>query len=113
MRDSSTRAHSVRAAPLLALVSAIALLSVVIAATAAHEGRERESLDRTLQAEERAVAVCDAFDAMTSIRPYRTTPMSVENALAELRRSAGTQFDPAVVSVFESVLAEERVSAAT
>jgi HD-GYP domain-containing protein (c-di-GMP phosphodiesterase class II) len=50
---------------------------------------------------------------MTSIRPYRTTPMSAENALAELRRSAGSQFDPAVVSVFESVLAEERFLAAT
>ena len=61
----------------------------------------------------RIIAVCDAFDAMTSIRPYRTTPMSAGNALAELRRSAGSQFDPAVVSVFESVLAEERVSAAT
>jgi HD-GYP domain-containing protein (c-di-GMP phosphodiesterase class II) len=61
----------------------------------------------------RIIAVCDAFDAMTSARPYRTTPMSAEDALAELRRSAGSQFDPAVVAVFESVLAEEHVSAAT
>ncbi|MBA3402070.1 MAG: hypothetical protein H0U05_08800 [Actinobacteria bacterium] len=35
---------------------------------------------------------------MTSARPYRT-PLTTEDALAELERVAGTQFDPAVVSV--------------
>jgi diguanylate cyclase (GGDEF)-like protein len=51
----------------------------------------------------RIIAVCDAFDAMISDRPYskrRTT----DQALAELRRCAGTQFDPAVVDVFERVV---------
>jgi two-component system cell cycle response regulator len=47
----------------------------------------------------RIVAVCDAFDAMTSTRPYRPA-LPVEEALAELRRCAGTQFDPAVVAAF-------------
>ena len=47
----------------------------------------------------RIVAVCDSFDAMTSNRPYRTA-MSAEGALSELRRCAGTQFDPAVVAAF-------------
>jgi two-component system, cell cycle response regulator len=47
----------------------------------------------------RIVAVCDAFDAMTTDRSYRQA-MSEEDALAELRRCAGTQFDPAVVDVF-------------
>jgi HD-GYP domain-containing protein (c-di-GMP phosphodiesterase class II) len=51
------------------------------------------------------IAVCDAFDAMRSTRPYRA-PMSVEGALAELRRCAGTQFDPTVVDAFCSVIAE-------
>ena len=37
--------------------------------------------------------VCDAFDAMTSDRPYRAA-RSADEALAELRRCAGTQFDP-------------------
>jgi HD-GYP domain-containing protein (c-di-GMP phosphodiesterase class II) len=45
----------------------------------------------------RIIAVCDAFDAMSSSRPYRPTPMSREGALAELRRCAGGQFDPEVV----------------
>ena len=60
----------------------------------------------------RIVAVCDAYDAMTSDRPYRAA-MSSSAALAELRRCAGSQFDPAVVEAFASVLAdrEERVAA--
>jgi diguanylate cyclase (GGDEF)-like protein len=44
----------------------------------------------------RIVAVCDAFQAMTSTRPYRNRRSAAE-AAAELRRSAGSQFDPAVV----------------
>src|SRR2546421_39461 len=47
----------------------------------------------------RIIAVCDAFDAMVTTRPYRIG-MSPEDALAELRRCAGTQFDPAVVDAF-------------
>jgi diguanylate cyclase (GGDEF)-like protein len=47
----------------------------------------------------RIITVCDAFDAMTSQRPY-AAPTSVDEALAELRRCAGTQFDPAVVEAF-------------
>ncbi len=45
----------------------------------------------------RIIAACDAFTAMTSARPYRAA-LSTEDALAELERFAGTQFDPAVVS---------------
>jgi diguanylate cyclase (GGDEF)-like protein len=47
----------------------------------------------------RIIAVCDAFDAMTSDRPYRPA-MTTDSALAELRRSAGTQFDAAIVEQF-------------
>ena len=47
----------------------------------------------------RIIAVCDAFDAMTSNRPYRTA-MSLEGALSELRRNVGDQFDPEVVEAF-------------
>jgi HD-GYP domain-containing protein (c-di-GMP phosphodiesterase class II) len=45
----------------------------------------------------RIFAVADAFDAMTSDRPYRR-PMSLAQARAELARCAGSQFDPAVVA---------------
>jgi HD-GYP domain-containing protein (c-di-GMP phosphodiesterase class II) len=47
----------------------------------------------------RIVAVADAFDAMTHDRPYRRA-RSVAEALEELRRHAGTQFDPDVLAAF-------------
>jgi two-component system cell cycle response regulator len=47
----------------------------------------------------RIIAVCDAYAAMTSERPYRQRVSEAE-ALAELQRCAGTQFDPTVVDVF-------------
>jgi diguanylate cyclase (GGDEF)-like protein len=53
----------------------------------------------------RIIAVCDSFDAMISNRPY-APPKTVDEALSELRRCAGTQFDPRIVSVFEQVLAD-------
>jgi diguanylate cyclase (GGDEF)-like protein len=53
----------------------------------------------------RIVAVCDAFDAMVSQRPYKP-PMPVADALEELRRCAGSQFDPAVVDAFALVVSE-------
>ncbi len=53
----------------------------------------------------RAIAVCDSFDAMTTDRPYRRA-LSVDVALAELRRVAGTQLDAAYVHAFEKVVAK-------
>ncbi len=47
----------------------------------------------------RIVAVCDAYHAMTSDRPYRTA-MQPADALTELERCAGSQFDPGIVEVF-------------
>jgi HD-GYP domain-containing protein (c-di-GMP phosphodiesterase class II) len=47
----------------------------------------------------RILLVCDAFHAMTSDRPYRKA-MPEEEALDELRRNAGAQFDPVVVEAF-------------
>jgi len=53
----------------------------------------------------RIMAVADAFDAMTSERPYRHQKTR-EQALAELQHEAGTQFDPAIVKVFVSLYAK-------
>jgi HD-GYP domain-containing protein (c-di-GMP phosphodiesterase class II) len=58
----------------------------------------------------RIVAVCDAFDAMTTRRPYNA-PRSVPDALGELRRCAGTQFDAEVVEAFCAALAARERSA--
>jgi HD-GYP domain-containing protein (c-di-GMP phosphodiesterase class II) len=49
--------------------------------------------------EARILAVIDAYDAMTSARPYRP-PLSHEAAAAELRKHSGTQFDPQCVEAF-------------
>ena len=49
--------------------------------------------------EGRILAVADAFDAMTSGRPYRR-PLSPRHAAEEIRRCAGTQFDPDVAAAF-------------
>jgi two-component system cell cycle response regulator len=51
----------------------------------------------------RIVAVCDAVSAMVSDRPYRDA-VDLPEALAELDRCAGTQFDPAVVAAARAVL---------
>jgi HD-GYP domain-containing protein (c-di-GMP phosphodiesterase class II) len=51
----------------------------------------------------RIIAVCAAFTAMLSPRPYRAG-RSRDEALAEIRLGAGTQFDPEVVRVFLTVV---------
>jgi diguanylate cyclase (GGDEF)-like protein len=56
------------------------------------------------------VFVCDAFSAMTSERPYALA-RSEADALAELRRNAGSQFSPAVVEAFLRAVAQEQVPA--
>ena len=59
----------------------------------------------------RIVSVCDAYDAMTSDRPYQRS-LGHDAALEELRRCAGTQFDPDVVEAFRRVSARQTADAA-
>jgi two-component system cell cycle response regulator len=53
----------------------------------------------------RIVAACDAFHAMTTARPYGTT-MTAEEAISEMRKAAGTEFDPRVVVALCEVVSE-------
>jgi diguanylate cyclase (GGDEF)-like protein/putative nucleotidyltransferase with HDIG domain len=55
----------------------------------------------------RVIAVCDAWRAMNEPRPYRA-PLPRREALAELRKHAGSQFDPQIVAVLEDLLDNER-----
>jgi putative nucleotidyltransferase with HDIG domain len=55
----------------------------------------------------RIIGVADAFDAMTSKRPYRSS-LSIKEALIELRKGAGKQFDPELVEVFIALRYEVR-----
>jgi HD-GYP domain-containing protein (c-di-GMP phosphodiesterase class II) len=68
----------------------------------------------TIPIEARICSVCDAFSAMTTDRSYRAA-MPVGQALAELRRCSGTQFDPDVVAILVEVVAadEPRLVAAS
>ena len=58
----------------------------------------------------RIVAVCDAFSAMVQARPYKTG-RSVADAVTEIERCAGTNFDPAVVEAFAAEIRSEQVPA--
>jgi HD-GYP domain-containing protein (c-di-GMP phosphodiesterase class II) len=57
----------------------------------------------------RIVAIADAYDAMTHDRPYKRA-MSHDSAIAELRRHAGTQFDPELVTLFCDLFARHAPS---
>jgi hypothetical protein len=48
----------------------------------------------------RILHVADAFEAMTAARPYRMVPLTREQAVAELRKFSGIQFDPQIVDAF-------------
>ena len=98
------------------LSAAPALVPVARIVRSSHERFDGDGYPDRLAGEDiplpaRVIAVCDAYDAMTSDRAYRRG-MSPEAALEELRRGAGTQFDPAVVEAFcfelDSRLSAER-----
>ncbi|WP_069998494.1 PAS domain S-box protein [Cellulosilyticum sp. I15G10I2] len=69
-----------------------------------HERWDGRGYPRGLKGEEipigaRIIAIADAYDAMTSERPYREQ-LSQEEAIEELRKNAGSQFDPEIVKAF-------------
>jgi diguanylate cyclase (GGDEF)-like protein len=92
------------------LSAAPALASVAKLVRSSHErwdggGYPDGLIGEQIPLESRIVAVCDAYAAMRSDRPYRAA-MAHADVLAELRANAGTQFDPAVVGVAVEVLRE-------
>jgi two-component system, cell cycle response regulator len=98
------------------LGAAIALRPVATLVRASHERYDGSGYPDGLRGEEiplgsRIVCVCDAYDAMTSDRPYQRA-LDPEAALVELRRCAGTQFDPVVVDAFCRVSAMQTADAA-
>lgn len=54
----------------------------------------------------RIISIADAYDAMTSERPYRK-PIAIEDAINEIRTHAGTQFDPHLAKIFVTEVAEK------
>jgi len=93
-----------------------ALRPVAEVVLAHHERWDGQGYPRGLAGAEipllaRIVSVADAYSAMTTDRPYRGH-LQQEVAIAELRRYAGSQFDPAVVQVFIEVLSADEISVA-
>lgn len=66
---------------------------------------------RSIPVEARLLAAADAFDAMTSPRPYRHA-LTAERALAEIESCAGTQFDPEIAAAFCETWSSQPVAAA-
>ena len=56
----------------------------------------------------RILACADAFDAMTSDRPYRRRKLTTEEALAEIKNNVGSQFDPRVAHSFIHLLRSQK-----
>lgn len=91
------------------LKSASALLTVIRHHQERYDGK---GYPDHLQGEEipieaRVISVVDAFDAMTSPRPYRP-PLSRRQASDALKREAGKQWDPKIVAEFINLIEEER-----
>ena len=100
------RQHPVMGAQILSATEALAHLAPAVLGE--HERWDGNGYPNGLAGEQiplasRIVFVCDAYDAMTSDRPYRDA-MTPAAATDELRRSAGTQFDPTAVAALLSVL---------
>ncbi len=66
--------------------------------------------DKNIPLDARIMAVADAFDAMTSQRPYRNR-QSYARAMEEIKRCSGTQFDPEIVKVFIRIAEESKILA--
>jgi diguanylate cyclase (GGDEF)-like protein/PAS domain S-box-containing protein len=67
------------------------------------KGYPRGLSQKEILLQARITAVADAYDAMTSERPYRKA-LSKKEALEELTKNAGTQFDPEIVKIFVDVV---------
>jgi diguanylate cyclase (GGDEF)-like protein/PAS domain S-box-containing protein len=113
--DSEERAfverHSMIGERIIAAAPALARIAPIVRAS--HERPDGKGYPDGLSTDSipigaRIVAVVDAFDAMVSPRPYRAA-MSVTEAVAELRRCAGTQFDATVVAAFAHVVGNLRL----
>jgi len=91
------------------IISSISMLESIIPIIVHHheafdgKGYPFNKEDEEIPLGARIIAVADAYDAMTSDRPYRKA-MSKEEAIKEVRRCSGTQFDPEIVNAFVKTL---------
>ncbi len=103
------KTHTIEGQRMLDQVGGL-LSSVGLVVRASHERYDGRGYPDGLAGEgiplaARIVAVCDSFNAMTTTRSYRKA-MPVSEAVAEVRRCAGTQFDPAVADALLAVVGD-------
>lgn len=72
-------------------------------------GYPRRLKDEEISLSAKILAVADAYDAMTSIRPYRSEPLTKEEAIEELQNAKGTQFDEKIVNALITILNENEI----
>jgi PAS domain S-box-containing protein/diguanylate cyclase (GGDEF)-like protein len=100
------RRHTLIGERIVAAAPALARIAPIVRAS--HERPDGNGYPDGLETDAipigaRIVAVVDAFSAMVSTRPYKPA-LTIDHALSELRRCAGTQFDPSVVDAFARVV---------
>ena len=98
------------------LLAAPAMAGVALLVRSHHERYDGSGYPDRLAGDDiplgaRIIAVCDAFHAMTHPRVYRD-PVGARDAIAELQRHAGRQFDPALVAALVATFTEELPAAA-
>ena len=105
------RRHTIIGERIVAGAPALAQVSRLVRSS--HERWDGAGYPDQLKGEEipigsRIIAVCDSFDAMLVRPPLPGRGRTTSEALAELRRCSGTQFDPDVVEAFCTVMADEQ-----
>jgi diguanylate cyclase (GGDEF)-like protein len=104
------RQHTILGERILSAAPSLAPLAAIVRST--HERWDGKGYPDGLEGEEiplaaRIISVCDAYEAMIRARPYAESK-TPDEALDELRRCAGTQFDPRIVETLESILTRVR-----
>jgi GGDEF domain-containing protein len=109
------RSHTAEGAKIVAAAPGLAGVARLVRSSAEHfdgSGYPDGLIGEGIPLGSRVIAVAVAFTAMTERRPHRE-PVGPGEALAELRRNAGNQFDPRVVEALSQDLAEEAAPVAT
>lgn len=104
------RTHSIKGRNIIKPISSLAQVTEVIYHHHEHwdgTGYPDGLCSHEIPLMARIIGVADAFDAMTSKRPYRSS-LSMKDALIELRKEAGCQFDPELVEIFIALRYEAR-----
>jgi HD-GYP domain-containing protein (c-di-GMP phosphodiesterase class II) len=107
------RSHTAEGARIVSAASGLASVARLVRSSAEHcdgSGYPDGLAGEAIPLGSRVIAVSVAFAAMTERRPYRE-PVGPDEALAELRRNSGSQFDPHVVEALAQDLAEEAAPA--